>query len=123
MRLLLDTHILLWWLADDSALTKAQRIAIQDKRNSCFISAATIWEISIKSRLGKLEVSEDYLDVARSQGFFELPIAWQHAKAVKLLPDHHKDPFDRILIAQAIIEGMSFACSDSIISKYEIPII
>ena len=123
MHLLLDTHVLLWWLADDTSLTQIQRMAIQDKRNSCYISAATIWEISIKSRLGKLDVDEEYLEVVKSPGFLELPITWQHAKTVKSLPDIHKDPFDRILIAQAIVEGMSLICTDTIIAQYNVRLI
>ncbi len=123
MKLLLDTHILLWWLAGDPALTPTQCMAIEDKRNSCFVSAATIWEISIKSGLGKLYVPSEYLEVLTSQGFFQLPISWAHSQAVSKLPVIHKDPFDRILIAQAQIEGMTLVCNDPLIAKYEVLVI
>ena len=123
MHLLLDTHILLWWLADAPELTESHRSAIQDKRNSCFVSAVTIWEISIKSSLGKLEIDDTYLDIIQSQGFEELPISWRHAQAVRSLPAHHKDPFDRLLIAQAQVEGMTLLCQDAIIARYDVPVL
>ena len=123
MHVLLDTHVLLWWLADDLLLSQNQRLAILDKRNSCFISAVTIWEISIKSSLGKLEIADDYLDFVYTQGFMELPVSWEHARLVKVLPDFHKDPFDRMLIAQSQVEGMTLLSSDLNIARYDIALI
>jgi PIN domain nuclease of toxin-antitoxin system len=122
MKYLLDTHVLLWWLANDPALTPDHRRVIIDKRNVCFISAATVWEIGIKAGLGKLEIAGEYLEVARSQGFLELPISWAHAQLVRQLPDHHKDPFDRLLISQTISEGMTLLTVDENIRKYNIPV-
>ena len=121
MKYLLDTHVLLWWLANDEELTPDHQRTIRNKRNTCFISAATVWEISIKTGLGKLVVPEEYLEVARSQGFLELPISWTHAQGVKQLPDHHKDPFDRLLISQALSEGMTLLTVDENIRKYQLP--
>jgi PIN domain nuclease of toxin-antitoxin system len=121
MKYLLDTHVLLWWLANDEALTPDHLRIIRNKRNTCYISAATVWEISIKTGLGKLVVAEEYLEVARSQGFLELPISWFHTQGVKQLPDHHKDPFDRLLISQALSEGMTLLTVDENIRKYQLP--
>ncbi|MFH2115320.1 MAG: type II toxin-antitoxin system VapC family toxin [Spirochaetota bacterium] len=121
MKYLLDTHVLLWWLANNEELTADHQRIIRNKRNICFISAATVWEISIKTGLRKLVVAEEYLEVARSQGFLELPISWTHTQGVKQLPDHHKDPFDRLLISQALSEGMTLLTVDENIRKYQLP--
>ncbi len=120
MKYLLDTHVLLWWLADDAALTPEHRRIIGQKRNACFISAASVWEISIKTGLGKLTVPEEYLATARSQGFLELPISCVHAGGVRQLPDYHKDPFDRLLISQAFSEGLTLLTVDENIRKYQV---
>ena len=123
MRLLLDTHVLLWWLGNDPSLTEEHRKFIQDKRNSCYVSAASVWEISINSAIGKLEITPEYLEVLRSQGFLELPISWTHAQAVRQLPQHHRDPFDRLLVAQAATEGMALLSVDPIVKKYEVTVL
>lgn len=120
MDLLLDTHAAIWWLADDPALTSTQRQVITDKRNSLFVSSASIWEISIKRSLGKIEIDTGYTDVLRAQGFIELPISWIHAREVNLLPMHHRDPFDRLLVAQARIESMVLVTSDPEIPRYDL---
>ena len=123
MKLLLDTHGVIWWLADDPNLTEQQRKAIQDRRNTCFVSAATVWEISIKKALGKLSIDPGYLDQLRSEGFVELPVSWKHAQAVHNLPPHHRDPFDRLLVAQARMEGMCLVSGDDIIRKCDLTVI
>lgn len=123
MKLLLDTHQVIWWLADDPNLTETQRKAIQDRRNTCFVSAATVWEISIKESLGKLSIDPGYLEQLRSEGFVELPVSWQHARAVHDLPPHHRDPFDRLLVAQARMEGMCLVSVDEHIKKYDLTVI
>lgn len=120
MLLLLDTHAIIWWLAGDSALSEAQVGAIRDRRNTRYVSAASIWEISIKLGLGKIEIDADYPSVLRSQGFIELPISWRHAQAVTDLPQHHRDPFDRLLVAQAKIEDMTLVTSDPLIVRYDV---
>ena len=91
MKLLLDTHGVIWWLADDPNLTEQQRKSIQDRRNTCFVSAATVWEISIKKALGKLSIDPGYLDQLRSEGFVELPVSWKHAQAPTVDMELHFD--------------------------------
>ena len=120
MNLLLDTHIILWWLNDDQWLNSDHRVLIGDSENLCYISAASIWEISIKSRLGKLTIPSNYIDVLKEQGFQELPITWKHCGVLNTLPDIHRDPFDRMLIAQADLENMILLTVDENIKKYDI---
>jgi len=119
MQVLLDTHVLLWWLGNDPQLLDEHRRIIQDSRNACYVSSATVWEISIKRSLGKLDIDDSYLEVARTQGFVELPVRWNHADLVKTLPEHHRDPFDRMLVAQALSEDMTLLTVDLNIRKYE----
>jgi len=123
MNFILDTHIILWWLDDNDSLPKKYRQEIADRNNICFVSAASVWEISIKSAIGKLDIPDNYLEVLLDQNFREIPISWQHANKVRYLPMHHKDPFDRLLIAQAIVEDLMFLSVDKIISKYDVKIL
>lgn len=123
MRLLLDTHILLWWLADSPELPEAYRKLVSDTRNTCYVSAVSVWEIAIKVGLGKLTVPANYLDVVRSQGFVELPISWGHAQAVLRLPEHHRDPFDRLLVAQCAEEGITLLSVDENVRKYGVSVV
>jgi len=118
--LLLDTHVLLWWLADSDDMSVAHRDAIADRRNGVWVSSATIWEIGIKSCLGKLDAPDDLLDVLGESGFEHLAIRWEHADAAGRLPDRHRDPFDRMLIAQSMIEALTFATDDSTAERYEV---
>ena len=104
MNIILDTHIVLWWLNDDNVLSDSHKEIISNIDNLSFISAATIWEISIKSKLGKLKISDNYIDELKIEGFLELPISWIHCNQVKKLPPIHNDPFDRLLIAQTLVE-------------------
>ena len=120
MSLLLDTHTLLWWLNDTPGLSREARESIGDGHRDVYVSAATAWEISIKKRLGKLEAPDD-LDAALSENTFqELPITIAHATAAGQLPDHHADPFDRMLVAQAKLENLTLVTRDRNIAKYEI---
>jgi PIN domain nuclease of toxin-antitoxin system len=121
MTLLLDTHVLLWWLDDPKRLSRAARKAIQDGANPVYISAAVAWEITIKKALGKLDAPDDLEDVIEANRFLPLPITIPHALAVRSLPHHHRDPFDRILIAQALYEGFRLVNRDSEIAKYPVP--
>jgi PIN domain nuclease of toxin-antitoxin system len=123
MNLLLDTHIILWWMDDNELLPEKYRLAISDKNNICFVSAATIWEISIKSAIGKLVIPDNYLEVLLDQNFKELLISWQHAGKVKYLPMFHNDPFDRLIIAQTIVEDLTLLSVDDIIPKYDVKIL
>lgn len=123
MNLILDTHIILWWLDNSDKLPVKYFEAITDSNNICFISSASIWEISIKSGLGKLEIPGNFTDILLQEGFSELPVSWEHAAKVRQLPFHHKDPFDRLIIAQAIIEDFTLLTVDKIISEYEVEIL
>ena len=123
MNLLLDTHILLWWLDDNASLSTNVRGAIADTDNVIILSAAVIWEIRIKQGIGKLKIAPDFYDVIIEQGFEMLAITSDHAYAVGDLPKHHRDPFDRILIAQAMLEGFTIVTHDAIFNKYPIPVL
>lgn len=117
-RFLLDTHVLLWWLADDSKLGTKARADIGDGRNEIYISAASSWEISIKKRDGKLKGPEDIDSIVEQERFLKLPITLLHGEAAGQLPDHHKDPFDRMLIAQALQEGLTILTVDEKLQQY-----
>lgn len=123
MNLILDTHIILWWMDDNDLLPQKYRLAIEDINNICFVSAASVWEISIKSAIGKLDIPDNYLEVLLDQNFEEIPVSLKHAKKVCHLPMHHKDPFDRLLIAQAIIEDLTILSVDKIIPEYDVKIL
>ncbi|WP_322013050.1 type II toxin-antitoxin system VapC family toxin [Paraburkholderia sp. J12] len=118
MRLLLDTHVFLWAVTDDRRLTKEARKIILDA-DDVFVSSASIWEASIKSGLGKLDVDVNLLvaEIGRS-GFLELPVRAVHAARVRDLPEIHRDPFDRILVAQAMYEPLRLVSADAHLSKY-----
>jgi PIN domain nuclease of toxin-antitoxin system len=119
-RLLLDTHALLWWLSDHPRLGPETRAAIADGNNSIYVSAATTWEISIKKALGKLQAPDDLESIIAKEGFTALPISLFHGDQAGSLPDHHRDPFDRMLIAQAQAEGLVLVTSDGKIPPYGI---
>ena len=123
MNLLLDTHVLLWWLDDNPALSEKAKTKIADGNNLVLISAAVIWEIRIKQALGKLEIPSNFRQVLDRQPFKMLAITAEHAHAVGDLPAHHRDPFDRMLIAQVKLERLTFVTRNSIAERYEIPII
>lgn len=122
MNLFLDTHIVLWWLDDNPQLSIPARHGIMDTGNVIIVSAAVIWEIRIKQALGKLQIDPGFYKVIQQQGFELLPITADHAFAVGNLPTHHRDPFDRIIIAQTIFEGFTLVTHDDIFQKYGIPI-
>lgn len=123
MRLLLDTNAVIWALLDDPSLTSGARSAIGNRRNDVVVSAASVWEISIKHRAGKLEppVEDVVGDLARR--FALLPITSEHAWAAGALPLHHRDPFDRILVAQAQLEGLTIVTRDPKIARYQVAIL
>jgi PIN domain nuclease of toxin-antitoxin system len=122
-RLLLDTHALLWWLADDLALGAVARQLIGEPRNQVLVSAASIWEISIKRSKGLLEVPDDLEALVEDEGFTKLPISLFHAQQAGALPEIHRDPFDRMLIAQAQAEGLELVTADGIIPQYGVKVI
>jgi len=119
-RLLRQTHVLLWWLSDDTRLGQATRAAIGDPRNQVYISAASTWEISIKKSLGKLSAPDDMDAIVDDEDFDKLPITLFHGDQAGMLPGHHKDPFDRMLIAQAQSEGLVIVTNDEKITRYGI---
>jgi len=123
MNLLLDTHVLLWWLDASPSLSQTAGEAISDVSNLVFVSAAVVWEIRIKQGLGKIIIPRDFRRVLEQQPFEKLPVTVDHAHAVGGLPSHHRDPFDRILIAQAKVEGLTIATHDSIFHQYDVPIL
>lgn len=122
MKLLLDTHALIWFLDDDPALSVAAKAAIEDPANQKLVSMATCWEMSIKAGLKKLTLAEPVgVFLARevpANGFDFLDIAFVHATAVEGLPQHHKDPFDRMLIVQSQIEGVPIISIDTAFDPY-----
>ena len=117
-RLLLDTHVLLWALEDSQALSVDARRSIADTRNEVFVSAVSIWEMAIKRSLGKLRAPDNLADTVEEAGFAALPITLAHAEQAGMLPPHHRDPFDRMLVAQALAEGLVIVTGDALIPKY-----
>lgn len=118
MKLLLDTHVLLWWLGDPERLGPRALEAIADGANEVLVSPASVWEIEIKRTMGKLEAPDDLLEIIPAQGFQPLPIGLGHAWLAGRLPRHHADPFDRLLIAQAQIEGLTLVSADAVFPLY-----
>ncbi len=124
MNLLLDTHAFLWAIDDDPKLSQKAREAIVDGKNIVFVSAATAWEITIKKGIGKLKTPQaDYLEELRLHRFTALDITTEHALAVDGLPEHHKDPFDRMLAAQAQVENLTLVTRDPRLMIYPIRVI
>ncbi len=127
MRYLLDTHTFLWWNMDDAQLSSIAKNLIADGNNEIFLSAASAWEIAIKTARGRLDLPEDptrYISNRLSlHGFQALPVQIHHAVQVYKLPLHHADPFDRLLIAQSQIESMPLISVDSEIRKYEVEVV
>jgi PIN domain nuclease of toxin-antitoxin system len=122
VRLLLDTHAFLWWVGAGRTLSRRARSAIGSGRNECFVSIATAWEIAIKVSLGSLRVEGSlnrFLpDQIAANGFQPLPIDLRHAARVATLPFHHRDPFDRLLVAQALEEELAVVTADPVFAEY-----
>lgn len=123
MRLLLDTHVLLWSVLADPALPERFRVALGVPEAEVFVSAVTVWEVSIKRALGKLPVPDDLFERALDAGCSALPVTWGHARAVEHLPPHHHDPFDRLLIAQARVEGLTLVSADRAFEAYDVSLL
>ena len=124
MRLLLDTHALLWWLSDDAQLGPAARDLIADPAHDVFVSVVSLWEIQVKARVGKLTADlAAILEEMEAQAFELLPIRPAHLLRLGGLPAHHRDPFDHLLIAQAMIEGAAFVTADRQISGYGVQVV
>ncbi len=123
MRLLLDTHILIWACATPEQLGEAACAALTEAQNDVFVSAASTWEIAIKRKLGRLEFPVDRFDrILRDMSFITLPISVAHALAAGDLPRHHDDPFDRMLVAQARTEGLILMSEDAQMRRYNVPL-
>lgn len=121
MRLLLDTHVLLWWFEDDSRLGDLHRVLVTDVNNHLYLSAVSLAEIAIKSAVGKLKASVTEIeDAASRQGFMSLPFVAPHARRLAELPLLHRDPFDRMLVAQAQEEGLTLLTGDEAMAHYDV---
>jgi PIN domain nuclease of toxin-antitoxin system len=124
VKVLLDTHVLLWWLRGDSALSDRARTLVSEPDTTAFVSSATAWEISIKRALGKLflpdALFENFEEHLARAGFIGLPIAMGHATAAGAFPRHHGDPFDRMLIAQGMAEDLTIVTADSAFVRYDV---
>jgi PIN domain nuclease of toxin-antitoxin system len=121
-RLLLDTHVFLWWKENNPRLTPAAREAVS-KADVVFVSAASGWEIAIKSALGRVRLPTSFSQGVNESGFIELPVECSHAEAVEHLPMHHTDPFDRMLIAQSTVERLVLVTHDREMEPYSRPVI
>ena len=120
VRLLLDTHVLLWSLAEPQKLATRARNALEDVRNDVFVSAVTAWEVSVKRTKGRMTAPDNLAEVIEECGFIHLPLNFHHAGQAAGLPPLHRDPFDRLLIAQAQIEGLILVTRDARIPLYGI---
>lgn len=123
MKLLLDTHILIWSVLDHPALSTRHRMALASTEVEIFVSAVSVWEVAIKRALGKLAVPMEIFDQARLAGCQSLDITWDHSRAVETLPSHHTDPFDRMLIAQAAVEGLTLVTADRQFAAYQVDLL
>jgi PIN domain nuclease of toxin-antitoxin system len=121
--MLIDTHILLWWLADDRALPNVARTVIADPATIVVVSAATVWEIAIKQAAGRLDAPDNLMATLDDNGFATLQVTASHALDAARLPPHHADPFDRMLIAQAAAENLTFITVDDHFTRYGVPML
>lgn len=120
MRLLLDTHIALWWLSEPERLTAGARTALESPDNEVYMSAVSVWEAGVKEAVGRLRVDLPLVPAARDAGVLELPVTWGHARGAALLPLLHRDPFDRLLVAQAASEALVLMTRDRILGDYDV---
>ena len=123
MRLLLDTHAVIWWMADAPELSDRARSAIADRSNEVMVSIASLWEIVIKRALGKLEFPEDVETTLTVEGFGLVSVGLGHLRALENLPALHRDPFDRMLVAQALVDGFVMVIGDPTVARYGAPIL
>jgi len=123
LKLLLDTHAALWFLSGDDRLGENAKRHLTDDTNRVLLSAAVVWEIAIKRSLGKLVVPDEYLSLLLDAGVQPLAMSVAHAAAVERLPPHHNDPFDRMLVSQATIEGGALVSRDDVLQRYGVTLI
>lgn len=122
-QLLLDTHVALWAFASPKLLKPEIRAAIADPRNTVVVSAISVWEVEIKRALGKLDAPDGFAALCIERGFDALDITFRHAEVASALPPHHSDPFDRMLIAQAIAEDLELVTKDRAMSAYDVRVV
>lgn len=118
MRFLIDSHLLLWWLNRDAKLSSRAKAFMEDPENTLFVSAATFWELRIKQQIGRLHLPGNFLSIVFASGFEPLPVSPQHTEQLSKLPAHHKDPFDRMIVAQAAAENLQVLTSDEQLTQY-----
>jgi PIN domain nuclease of toxin-antitoxin system len=126
MSLLVDTHAFLWFMAGDARLSRGARRAIEASEDGWWLSAASVWELAIKSSLGRMRLpapAADYIAEKVRHGLRVLPIDWPHAAAVERLPFHHRDPFDRLIVTQAQADGLAIVTNDSVFRKYGVRVV
>lgn len=122
MKILVDTHLVLWWAMDNPRLSAEARGLLADPENTIFVSAVNLWEIWLKKGLGKLQIPDDFADALWKEAFEPLPLTVAHAASIAALPWLNRDPFDRMLIAQALSERLVFLTADSQLSVYGSPV-
>ena len=122
MNLLLDTHAIVWFLEGSDKLRSQARTAIESAER-VYVSSATIWEMAVKVSRGRLEAPPDFPDRLLDLGMLQLTLEWEHARVAGGLPLHHRDPFDRMLVAQAIVERLTIVTRDEEIARYPVPVI
>ena len=118
MKLLMDSHVMVWWLTQPERLTREAVEALSDGTNEAYFSAASVWELALKMARGKLKLPPNFSDLLRGEGFEPLSITVAHAEASIGLPALHTDPFDRLLLAQALAEGLVFVTHDEVLWQY-----
>jgi PIN domain nuclease of toxin-antitoxin system len=122
VKLLLDTHAALWWLSGEPVGAEAER-QLSDESNRVMLSAVVVWEVAIKRSLGKLDAPGNLVDVLLGAGAAPAPITLEHAATVESLPRHHRDPFDRLLVAQATVERAAIVSADPQLRAYDVPVL
>ena len=120
MRVLLDTHVALWWFNDAGRLDPAARSLLEDAETTAYLSAASVWEAGLKAATGRLTIPTPLVGAAERTGVFELHVGWEHARRATDLPLLHGDPFDRMLVAQALVEGLVLMTRDSLVTQYDV---
>lgn len=122
MKLLLDTHALLWWQTDDPRLSQTARASIA-RADVVWVSAVSGWEVAVKTSLGRLRMDEPLSVTTAVDDFTELPVTLAHAEQLMRLPNYHADPFDRLLVAQALVEGAMLVTADRVLAAYGVPVV
>ena len=120
MRVLLDTHVAVWWFNDPAVLDPDARAVLQDANTTVFLSAASVWEAATKAATGRLVLPTPLPDAARRTGVLELAVGWEHAQRAAELPPIHRDPFDRFIVAQAVVENLVLITRDAILTEYPV---